>query len=90
MLTEPQIQRYARQVLLRGVGEKGQEALGAVRVELTLGGTVAGAAAAYLRSGGTEVHLPATPAGPWALTPAILESAPSASCPFSPTPRSRT
>jgi len=78
VLTEPQIQRYARQVLLRDVGEKGQEALGAVRVELTLGGTVASAAAAYLRSGGTEVHLPATPAGPWALTPALLESMPGA------------
>ncbi len=38
MLSEPQIQRYARQLLLHDVGERGQEALGAVRVELALGG----------------------------------------------------
>ena len=77
MLTEPQIQRYARQLLLRDVGEKGQEAIGAVRVELlALGGEIAEAAAAYLRAGGTEVHAPDTSGGPWALTPALLGTPP--------------
>ena len=78
MLTEPQIQRYARQLLLRDVGERGQEALGAVRVEILLDGAAAGAAAAYLRAGGTDVHLPAEPGGPWAFTPALLGPAPAA------------
>lgn len=76
MLTEPQIQRYARQLLLRDVGERGQEALGAVEVDLALGGAVAAAAAAYLRAGGTAVHLASAGEGPWAPTPALLESAP--------------
>jgi proteasome lid subunit RPN8/RPN11 len=78
MLTEPQIQRYARQVLLRDVGEKGQEALGAFRVALAIDGAVADAAAAYLRAGGTEVHLPATRGGPWALTSPLVGSPPGA------------
>ena len=76
MLTEPQIQRYARQLLLRDVGERGQEALGAVEVDLALGGPLAAAAAAYLCAGGTEVHLSSTRGGPWAPTPPLLESAP--------------
>jgi len=71
VLTEPQIQRYARQVLLRDVGERGQEALGAVEVELQLGGAVAAAAATYLRAGGTRVQA-AAPAGPWAPTAPLL------------------
>ncbi|HET9157092.1 MAG TPA: Mov34/MPN/PAD-1 family protein [Myxococcaceae bacterium] len=78
MLTEPQIQRYARQLLLRDVGERGQEALGAVQVALLLDGAVGAVAAAYLRAGGTEVHLPAMPAGPWAFTPALVGAAPRA------------
>ncbi len=72
MLSEPQIQRYARQLLLRDVGERGQEALGAIEVELTLGGAVGAAAAAYLRAGGTEVQAGPGGAGPWApLTPLL-------------------
>ena len=76
MLTEPQIQRYARQLLLRDVGERGQEALGAVLVELALPDEVAAAAAAYLRAGGTEVHGLALSDAPWAWTPPLLEAAP--------------
>ncbi|MGZ6070800.1 MAG: Mov34/MPN/PAD-1 family protein [Myxococcaceae bacterium] len=76
MLSESQIQRYARQVLLHDVGERGQEALGAVRVELAVGGEIARAAAAYLRAGGTEVNAEGSP-GPWAGTPPLLGSAPS-------------
>ena len=79
MLTEPQIQRYARQLLLRDLGEKGQESLGAVRVHLALGGSLAGAAAAYLRAGGTEVERGSTSAGAWASTPPLL-GAPPARC----------
>ena len=66
MLSEPQIQRYARQILLHDVGERGQEALGAVRVELALDGDATRAAAAYLRAGGTPVDVPEGPPGPWA------------------------
>jgi proteasome lid subunit RPN8/RPN11 len=76
MLSEPQIQRYARQLLLRDVGEQGQEALGDLRIDLALSGPVAAAAAAYLRAGGTEVHPAETPAGAWAPTPPLLESEP--------------
>ena len=72
MLTEPQIQRYARQVLLRDVGERGQEALGAVEVELQLGGAVAEAAATYLRAGGTAVRCTSAADGAWAPTAALL------------------
>jgi [CysO sulfur-carrier protein]-S-L-cysteine hydrolase len=76
VLTEPQIQRYARQLLLRDLGEKGQESLGAVRVHLALDGPLAGTAAAYLRAGGTEVELASTTAGPWASTPPLVSAPP--------------
>ncbi len=76
MLSEPQIQRYARQLLLRDVGERGQEALGAVRVELAFGGEAALAAAAYLRAGGTEVDLEGEATAAWARTPPLLGAAP--------------
>lgn len=76
MLTEPQIQRYARQLLLRDVGERGQEELGAVLVELVLPDEVAATAAVYLRAGGTEVHGPAMSDAPWARTPPLLEAPP--------------
>jgi len=72
VLTEPQIQRYARQVLLRDVGERGQEALGAVEVELQLDGAVAAAAATYLRAGGTPVRSTFAADGPWASTAPLL------------------
>jgi [CysO sulfur-carrier protein]-S-L-cysteine hydrolase len=78
VLSEPQIQRYARQLLLNDVGERGQEALGALRVELALAGDVASGAAAYLRAGGTEVDAPGETPGPWARTPPLLEAMPSA------------
>jgi [CysO sulfur-carrier protein]-S-L-cysteine hydrolase len=76
VLSEPQIQRYARQVLLRDVGERGQESLGAVRVLLALTGEVASAAATYLRAGGTEVELEGESRGAWAAIPALLGAAP--------------
>jgi len=76
VLSEPQIQRYARQLLLRDVGERGQEALGAVRVELALGGEAARAAAAYLRAGGTDVDLDGEETAAWARTPPLLGAAP--------------
>ena len=76
MLTEAQIQRYARQLLLRDVGERGQQALGAVRVDVQLPDDVASAAAAYLRAGGTEVRLASEVPGAWAGTAPLLESAP--------------
>ena len=75
MLSEPQIQRYARQLLLRDLGERGQEALGAVRVLLGLDGEAAGAAAAYLRAGGTEVSASSDTAA-WASMPPLLRTAP--------------
>ena len=72
MLSEAQIQRYARQVLLHDVGERGQEALGAALVELRLQGDAARAAAAYLRAGGSEVNVADGSRGPWAETPPLL------------------
>jgi len=75
VLSEPQIQRYARQLLLRDVGERGQEALGAVGVLLGLDGEAASAAAAYLRAGGTEVNAGSERAV-WASTPPLLGDAP--------------
>jgi proteasome lid subunit RPN8/RPN11 len=72
VLTEPEIQRYARQLLLRDVGERGQEALGAVEVELQLDGAVAAAAATYLRAGGTQVRSVPGTTGPWAETAPVL------------------
>jgi len=76
VLDEPRIQRYARQVLLRDVGERGQEALGTVRVELALPREVAGAAATYLRAGGSAVDEPPRAADVWADTPPLLGSDP--------------
>jgi proteasome lid subunit RPN8/RPN11 len=54
------------------VGEGGQEALGAVEVELQLGGAVAEVAATYLRAGGTPVRCTAAADGPWAPAVALL------------------
>ncbi|HEY1334626.1 MAG TPA: Mov34/MPN/PAD-1 family protein, partial [Myxococcaceae bacterium] len=76
MLSEAQIQRYARQLLLRDVGERGQEALGAVEVELALGGAVAAAAAVYLRAGGTAVAVAGPSEGPWAAMEPLLGAGP--------------
>ena len=76
MLNEPQIQRYARQLLLRDVGERGQEALGMVRADIELPEDVASAAAAYLRAGGTEVRLGVEISSAWANTPPLLTASP--------------
>ena len=75
MLTEAQIQRYARQVLLRGVGERGQEALGSVVVELGLHGRFGAAASAYLSAGGSAVE-PADDSPTWASSGPLVETAP--------------
>jgi len=66
-LREDQIQRYSRQILLKDVGGRGQEALlqGGARLE---GSGPAGlTAAAYLAAGGTPVTASETPLGPAAV-----------------------
>ena len=75
MLSEPRIQRYARQILLRDVGGVGQEALGARGVWLDGRGPLFSAAATYLRAGGTAVESSAD-AGAWAPGPPLLDTAP--------------
>ncbi|XXF75042.1 ThiF family adenylyltransferase [Myxococcaceae bacterium GXIMD 01537] len=72
-LREDQIQRYSRQILLREVGGKGQEALlaGGARLEAT--GPAGLTAAAYLAAGGTPVTASQAPLGPGA--PGFLVSA---------------
>lgn len=59
MLTEPQIQRYARQILLREVGGRGQEALLAHPLEVRGAGPALSVAVTYLAAGGTPLRLPA-------------------------------
>jgi hypothetical protein len=54
-LNEPQIQRYARQILLRGFGGKGQHLLCTQAVEVVDDSPVLRIAAAYLVAGGTPV-----------------------------------
>ncbi len=51
-LSEAQIGRYARQLLLPGLGEAGQERLGAARVRVVGAGPVAGPALLYLAQAG--------------------------------------
>jgi hypothetical protein len=73
-LREEQILRYSRQILLRDVGGRGQEALlaGTARVDAT--GASGMTAAAYLAGGGTPVvGTGSLPLGPWA--PGFLVSA---------------
>jgi hypothetical protein len=55
MLTEPQIQRYARQILLREVGGRGQERLLEAKVQLIGNDAALAVAAAYLAAGGTAL-----------------------------------
>lgn len=76
MLSEPQIQRYARQILLRDVGGQGQEALGRVGVRLQGGGSLMVAAAAYLRAGGTPVEPLAGPPSAWVVAQPLVHAAP--------------
>jgi len=59
MLTEPQIQRYARQILLREVGGRGQETLLAHPLEVLGAGPALWVAVTYLAAGGTPLRLPA-------------------------------
>jgi len=77
MLSEPRIQRYARQILLRDVGGVGQEALGARGVRLAARGPLFDVAATYLRAGGTAVE-PAADVGAWAADAPLLDTAPGA------------
>lgn len=72
MLTEPQIQRYARQILLKGVGGKGQERLLATPVEVRGQSEALSVAANYLVLGGSPVA--GSPPGAFlgALTPATV------------------
>jgi proteasome lid subunit RPN8/RPN11 len=76
MLSEPQIQRYARQILLREVGGQGQEALGRVGVRLDGTGSIMAAAAAYLRAGGTPVEAMAGPSSGWVVAEPLVRAAP--------------
>lgn len=54
-LTEPQILRYSRQILLKDVGGVGQERLLATEVHLAGGGRAVLTAAAYLAGGGSVI-----------------------------------
>ena len=65
-LSEEQILRYSRQILLRAVGGHGQERLlaGGVRLEAT--GTAGLTAAAYVAAGGTAVQAGEAPLAPGA------------------------
>ncbi|GHG76466.1 ThiF family adenylyltransferase [Comamonas sp. JC664] len=73
-LREDQILRYSRQILLREVGGRGQEALLAGRVRVDGLGASGLTAAAYLAGGGTPVAGAGTlTLGPWA--PGFLMSA---------------
>lgn len=54
-LTEPQIHRYSRQILLRDVGGVGQQKLLATEVQLAGGGRALLTAAAYLAGGGCVI-----------------------------------
>jgi len=51
-LNEAEVARYARQLLLPGLGEEGQERLRAARVRVTGGGMSAGPALVYLAEAG--------------------------------------
>lgn len=55
MLSEPQILRYARQILLPQVGGKGQEALLQLSVKLSGQGAALMSAAAYLAAAGSAI-----------------------------------
>ncbi|MBU8894521.1 ThiF family adenylyltransferase [Corallococcus sp. H22C18031201] len=73
-LREDQILRYSRQILLREVGGRGQEALLSERARLDGVGASGLTAAAYLAGGGTPVAgVGSLTLGPWA--PGFLASA---------------
>jgi proteasome lid subunit RPN8/RPN11 len=58
VLSEEQVQRYSRAILLSGVGGQGQRALLSTGARLTAGGPALLTAAAYLAAGGTPVQGP--------------------------------
>lgn len=60
-LTEDQVQRYGRQILLREVGGRGQRRLLAHPVRVASRNAALDVAAAYLAAGGTPVELPQGP-----------------------------
>jgi molybdopterin-synthase adenylyltransferase len=63
-MREDQIVRYSRQILLRGIGGRGQERLLATSVAVGSGGAAIGTAVAYLAASGVAVlpaNLPVTP-----------------------------
>jgi len=63
-LREDQILRYSRQILLKDVGGKGQEALLAGGARLEASGAAGLTAAAYMAAGGTAVRAEAEPLSP--------------------------
>lgn len=72
-LREEQILRYSRQILLKEVGGRGQEALLAGGAKLEATGTAGLTAAAYLAGGGTPLTASRAPLNPGA--PGFLASA---------------
>jgi hypothetical protein len=66
-LSEEQIVRYSRQILLREMGGRGQEALLAGGARLVASGAAGLTAAAYLAGGGTPVVASETPLDPAAM-----------------------
>jgi hypothetical protein len=65
-LREDQILRYSRQILLKGVGGRGQESLLEAGVKLEATGAAGLTAAAYLAAGGTSLQASQSPLGPGA------------------------
>jgi molybdopterin-synthase adenylyltransferase len=63
-LTEEQVQRYSRAILLGPVGGRGQRALLSTGVRLGAGGPALLTAAAYLAAGGTPIEGPPGGLGP--------------------------
>jgi hypothetical protein len=62
MLSEQEVQRYSRQILLRSVGGRGQDRLLDTVVEWRApAGPVTAVAAAYLQAGGTQVRFRSGP-----------------------------
>ncbi len=61
-LTEEQIQRYSRQILLREVGGRGQVTLLSTRVALRGEGAALATAAAYVAGSGISLVAPHRPA----------------------------
>lgn len=82
-LTEEQIQRYGRQILLRELGGKGQARLLASPVRVLEQSPAIDVAIAYLAAGGTPLWLPGAPltgflsgAPPSALSPDAIAAGP--------------